>query len=97
MCKAYKKAVGKGWEVGFTMAGHPVFIGNFIQAKEASAWYVMMNAQIRKFAKKYGPGPKAPLSWYCKFMSNYIYQSYYNYLDAKFSKYHRNHLQASNT
>lgn len=88
-CKAYKKQVGKGWEVGFTMAGHPVFHGNFIHAKEAAAWWTKMNMEVKKFTKKYHPGPKAPVSWYCKFMSNYIYKCYYSYLDTQFNKYHR--------
>jgi hypothetical protein len=88
-CKAYKKAVGKGFEVGFTMAGHPVFVGNFIHAKEANAWWAKMNMEIRKFGKKYHIGAKAPLNWYAKFMSNFLYKTYYTYLDTQFSKYHR--------
>src|SRR5580704_14501990 len=88
-CKAYKKSVGKGFEVGLTMSGQTVFVGNFIHAKEAKAWWILMNRNVSKFAKKYHPGPKAPLTWYCKFMSNYMYKTYYNYLDTQFSKYHR--------
>jgi hypothetical protein len=93
-CKAYKKPVGKGWEVGFTMAGHPVFVGNFIHTKEANAWWTKMTLEVRKFGKKYNLGPKAPLNWYCKFMSNYMYKTYYTYLDTQFSKYHRGFSQA---
>ena len=58
-CKAYKKQVGKGWEVGFTMAGHPVFHGNFIHAKEATAWWTKMNMEVKRFTKKYHPSLKS--------------------------------------
>lgn len=93
-CKAYKKTVGKGHEVGFTMAGHPIFVGNFIHAKEANAWWTKMNLEVRKFGKKYNLGPKTPLNWYAKFMSNYIYKVYYAYLDTQFTKYNRGFAHA---
>lgn len=93
-CKAYKKACGKGWEIGFTFAGHEVFVGNFIHAKEANAWWAMMNAEIHKFGKKYVAAPKAPVSWTCKFLSNYMYKAYYSYLDREFSKYQTKYTQA---
>ncbi len=54
-CKAYKKPVGKGWEVGFTFGGTQIFVGNFIHAKEANAWWSKMNAEVRKFSKRYAP------------------------------------------
>lgn len=93
-CKAYKKAVGKGYEVGFTMAGHPVFVGNFIHAKEANAWWAKMNLEVRKFGKKYHLGAKTPLNWFAKFMSNYMYKAYYAHLDTQFTKYNRGFAQA---
>jgi len=89
-CKAYKKSCGKGWEVGFTFAGHEVFVGNFIHAKEANAWWTKMNAEVQKFGKKYVAAPNAPVTWTCKFLSNLMYKSYYSYLDREFMKYHRN-------
>jgi len=93
-CKAYKKACGKGWEVGFTFAGHQVFVGNFIHTKEANAWWGMMNREVQKFGKKHAVAPHAPVSWTCKFMANYIYKCYYSYLDREFSKYQRGFTQA---
>ena len=93
-CKAYKKTAGRGWEVGITMVGHPVFVGNFIHAKEANAWWTKMNLEAKKFSKKFGVGPKAPFAWYSKFLSNYMYNCYYSYLDAQFTKYTRGYAHA---
>jgi hypothetical protein len=93
-CHAYKKPCGKGFEVGFTMGGNNVFVGNFIHAKEANAWWTMMNNEVRKFGKKYAAAPNAPLAWTCKFFSNYMYKAYYSYLDREFSKYQRGYTQA---
>lgn len=93
-CKAYKKPAGKGYEVGFTMGSHQIFVGNFIHAKEANGWWTLMNQEIKKFSKKYGPSPKAPKAWYTKFLSNYVYKCYYNYLDREFAKYNRGFAQA---
>jgi len=93
-CKAYKKTAGKGWEVGFTFAGHQIFVGNFIHAKEANAWWAMMNKEALKFSKKYGAVPTAPTTWTTKFMSNYMYKCYYSFLDRKFSQYQRGFTQA---
>lgn len=93
-CKAYKKPCGKGFEIGFTFGGHEVFVGNFIHSREANAWWTIMNAELKKFGKKYAAAPNAPLTWTCKFMSNYIYKAYYNYLDREFSKHHRGFTQA---
>jgi hypothetical protein len=93
-CKAYKKACGKGWEVGFMFAGHEVFVGNFIHAKEANAWWGMMNAEVQKWGKKYVAAPRASMTWTKKFLSNCIYKAYYSYLDREFSKYQRGFAQA---
>jgi hypothetical protein len=92
--KAYKKPVGKGWEVGFTLAGHQVFVGNFIRPKETNAWWAMMNKEIYKFSKKYTVAPNAPTAWITKFLSNYMYRAYYTYLDREFGKYHRDYTHA---
>jgi hypothetical protein len=93
-CKTYKKTAGKGWEVGMTLKGHPVFVGNFIHAKEATAWWTKMNLEVKKFSKKFGVGHKAPFAWFCKFMSNHMYQTYYSHLDTQFAKYQRGYTQA---
>lgn len=93
-CKAYKKPCGKGFEVGFTFGGHEVFVGNFIHAKEANAWWTLMNNEVRKFGKKYAAAPNAPVTWTTKFLSNYMYKAYYSYLDKEFTKYHRGFTQA---
>lgn len=92
--KAYKKAVGKGYEVGITMAGQSVFVGNFIHAKEANAWWAKMNLEVRKFGNKYHLGKKTPQTWFAKFMSNYMYKAYYAHLDTQFTKYNRGFAQA---
>ncbi len=93
-CKAYKKPAGKGWEVGFTYAGQQIFVGNFIHAKEANAWWTLMNKEAHKFSKKYAAVPTAPTSWTTKFMSNYMYKSYYSFLDREFTKYQRGFTHA---
>jgi hypothetical protein len=93
-CKAYKKSAGKGWEVGFTFAGHQVFVGNFIHAREANAWWTMMNKEVRKFCTKYAAAPNASTTWTSKFMSNFFYKSYYTFLDRQFTKYQRGFTQA---
>ncbi len=93
-CKAYKKPVGKGFEVGFIFGGTPVFVGNFIHPTEANGWWTTMNKEIRRFSKKYWGTPKTPMAWYGKFLSHYLYKCYYNYLDKKFTKYQRTFTQA---
>ena len=93
-CKAYKKVCGKGYEVGFTLGGNQIFVGNFIHAKEASAWWTMMNKEMHNFSRKYAAAPNAPVTWTCKFMSNYMYKCYYAYLDREFSKYQLGFTQA---
>jgi hypothetical protein len=91
--KAYKKTAGKGFEVGFTSKGVPIFVGNFIHAKEATTWWGMMNKELTKFGKKYPTG-SAPHAWYCKFLSNYVYKAYYAHLNREFPKHTRGYAQA---
>lgn len=93
-CKAYKKPVGKGWEVGFTLGTQPVFVGNFIHTKEANTWFAIMTAEIRKFTKRYSHASKAPTAWIKKFWSNSMYKSYYTYLDRQFTKYNSTYSRA---
>jgi hypothetical protein len=93
-CKAYKKPCGRGYEVGMTYAGQECFVGNFIHAKEANAWWTKMNYEMRKFQKKYVSAQWAPTNFTCKFLSNTMYKAYYSYLDREFTKYHRGFSQA---
>lgn len=93
-CKAYKKPVGKGWEVGLTLGTHPIFVGNFIHTKEANTWFAIMTAEVRKFTKRYSPAAKAPTAWLRKFWSNSMYKAYYTFLDRQFSKYNSTYSRA---
>lgn len=92
--KAYKKPAGNGWEVGFTTGTQAIFVGNFIHAKEATAWWTLMNQNLRKFSKRYAPTPTTPTAWYRKFLSNYVYKAYYTFLEREFTKYHRGYKKA---
>jgi hypothetical protein len=94
VCKAYKKPVGKGWEVGFSFAGKPVFTGNFLHAKEANAWWTKMNQEMRSFFGRYALPPKGPKAFYGRFITNHLYNSYYNFLDRQFTKYQKGFTQA---
>ena len=93
-CKAYKKPAGKGFEVGFTLGANEIFVGNFIHATEANAWWTKMNKEMHTFSRKYAAAPNAPMAWTTKFMSNYLYKSYYSFLDTCFTKYQRGFTQA---
>jgi len=94
MCKAYKKTVGKGWEVGITFAGKDIFTGNFIHQKEANAWWTKMNAECRRFNKRYTLPKGASTTFFCRFMTNYMYKCYYTFLDTAFTKYNRGYASA---
>lgn len=95
--KAYLKPAGKGWEVGFTFGKTPIFVGNFIHKAEANKWWTLMNKEVRTFTGRYGLTPKAPISFYKKFLSNHLYKAYYAWLDKQFNKYEKNFLRAVNT
>ncbi len=92
-CKAYKKSAGKGWEVGFTFGGTQIFVGNFIHAKEANAWWTKMNMEVRKFSKRYALPKGASATFFCRFLGNHIYKAYYGFLDKEFTKYARTYTQ----
>lgn len=93
-CRSYLKNVGNGWEVGFTYAGKPLFVGNFIHSTEANQWYGVMNAEIRTFTKKYKVGPGCPKSWYFHFVKSHLYDKYYHFLGRKFTGYTKNYRRA---
>lgn len=85
--KAYCKPVGKGYEVGFMCGSKPLFVGNFLHAKEANAWYTKMNNEIAKFAKKYWITDRSPKTFYHRFISHNLYKLYYTFLDRTFNQY----------
>lgn len=92
-CKAYKKPVGKGFEVGFYFGTTQIFVGNFIHQKEANAWWTKMNMEVRKFSKRYALPKTASPAFFTKFMTNHIYKAYYTFLDREFTKYNRTYTQ----
>lgn len=93
-CKAYKKSVGKGWEVGFSFGGKTIFTGNFIHAKEANTWWTKMNHECTKFLRRYTLPSNASTTFFCRFMGNYVYKCYYAWLDRQFVSYTRTFTQA---
>ena len=95
-CRAYLKEAGKGYEVGFHFGKDPIFVGNFIHKAEANKWWTLMNKEIRNFTKRFGLTPKAPVTFYKKFLSNHLYKTYYAHLDKQFSKYEREYNRAVN-
>src|SRR5262245_25477410 len=96
-CKSYIKSVGNGWEVGFTFAGKPLFVGNFIHSTEANQWYSVMNHEIRTFSHKYKVGPGCPKSWYFHFVKSHLYDRYYTFLERKFTTHTKTFRRALTT
>jgi hypothetical protein len=92
-CKAYKKPVGNGYEVGFYFGPEQIFVGNFIHQKEANAWWTKMNMEVRKFSKRYALPKTASPAFFTKFMTNHLYKAYYTFLDREFTKYTRTYTQ----
>lgn len=92
-CRAYNKPVGHGYEVGFVFGGKPIFVGNFIHPTEAKTWWSTMNREINRFSRKYWTTPKAPIAFYSKFLTQYLYKCYYTFLDKKFGQYNRGYAQ----
>ena len=94
--KAYIKPAGNGFEVGFLFSGKPLFVGNFLYAKEANAWYTEMKKQVSHFTKKYWVTPQSPRSFYNKFITQHLYKHYYSFLDKYFAKYNRDYVREFN-
>lgn len=84
---AYMKPAGKGYEVGLMHGAKNLFMGNFINIKEAQNWYAMMNREFSRFSKKYWPNAEKPSAFHYKFITNAMYKKYYDYLDVCFGKY----------
>ena len=89
-CRSYLKPVGRGWEVGFFQGTKPLFIGNFIHRAEANQWYTRMNREIRTFSKRYKVGKTYPQTWYTKFLSGHLYNTYYKNINKFVNKHNRN-------
>src|SRR5437868_14531711 len=85
--KSYMKPVGNGWEVGFTYQNRTHFVGNFVHKTEATKWWGLFNKEIVGFAKKFAWPKDMPFAWYCNFMSNHLYTTYYTWLDKVFNKH----------
>lgn len=86
-CKAYKKTCGHGYEVGFMWGNQTLFVGKFIRAKECNMWWNRMNAEIRKFGKRYALPKNASPSFFMKFMANHLYKCYYGFVSSHIPKY----------
>lgn len=94
--RAYCKNVGNGFEVGFVTGTKTVFVGNFIQATEASRWYSTMNAEIRTFCKRFKVGTNAPKAWFTHFLSDTLYRKYYAFVNKAVTVHNRKYTTAVN-
>ncbi len=88
-CKGWLKSAGNGYEVCFTFGPKTVFVGNFIHATEANAWWTLMNREIKTFGTRYKVGTRFPAAKYSHFLSAHLYTRYYNFLDRLFVKHTR--------
>lgn len=93
---SYLKSSGHGWEAGLHIKGQKIFVGNFIHAKEANAWFRQMNQEVTAFGKRFPVGEKYPTQWFAKFVGHNLYKKYYAFLDKQFSKYNREYTKAVN-
>lgn len=84
--KSYCKPVGHGWEIGYTYKGRNYFTSNFVNKTEAVTWWKKFNSEIVSFCKKFYMSNKMPFTWYCNFMANHMYKTYYTWLDQVFAK-----------
>jgi hypothetical protein len=95
--KAYRKTVGHGYEVGLTHNQKPIFVGNFIHSREADRWWTEMTGGTTHFLNRFWPSGTTSRTWYCTFLSNYLYKTYYTFLDRLFTGYNRNYGRAFTT
>lgn len=96
-CYAFSKKVGQNYEVGFYIGKEKVFFGNFVFQKEATEWYRTMNKYIASFSRKHTFHEGTPMVFYKKMMTNYLYNNYYTFLDAKFGTYQRTYSKSFRT
>ena len=94
VCKAICKTAGLGWEVSFFFDGKPLFVGNFVHQKEATAWYSVMNKELNQFSRRYTTGYKFPIAWFSHFLKNHLYTEYYGFLDKVFVTHQRDYSRA---
>lgn len=85
-CTAFTRKAGLGWEVGFNFGTKTIFVGNFVNATEAKAWWTLMNREITNFSRKYRVTNKFPKSHYAHFLSSHLNATYYSFLDKLFAK-----------
>ncbi len=83
----YHKKAGEGYEVGMKFGGKAFFVGNFIHAKEANAWYTFMTKELKSFTKRFWINENAPKAWYKNFLTSYFYKKYYEFLEKAFKGY----------
>lgn len=93
--KQYWKPVGHGYEVGFMYGNKTVFVGNFIHINEANQWFTKMGQVLRAFFSKHEYMHTASTTWYTKYIGNYLYKSYYEWLDKCFTKHNRTYTRAT--
>jgi len=92
--KTFFKTVGQGFEVSLYCDGKPYFVGNFVHKKEAMMWWKQFNTEIASFAKKYWCSDETPQQWYCAFMTNHLYKTYYTFLDKLFAQHNKTYRTA---
>lgn len=93
--KTYCKPAGYGYETGILFNQEPVFVGNFVHKAEAYEWMKQMYSAIGAFFDAYTYYPNVSDRFYRKFFANYMYTTYYAYLDKKFSKYKGQYAKAT--
>lgn len=93
-CRSYFKPAANGFEVGFIFDKKPCFVGNFVRREEAQKWFTQMNKELAHFGRKYWVGPTVPKVWYCKFITNHLYKTYYTFVDRLCTHHNRKYARA---
>jgi hypothetical protein len=95
-CRAYQRAVGNGWEVGFDWGGRNIFLSNFVRGSEANRWYALMNREVRAFNARYKVTGAFPKGLYGKFLGSHLHNRYFAFLDRLFAQHSRAYARAVN-